>query len=89
MTREYSTIFLPTRPQPDTIVGIFLLSTFGREQYPGIENAEVKVLTTMPEGETASSLEEQASLIIFYFFLEDHNLSKKNINNFYCLLHDI
>lgn len=50
------TILLPARPQPDTIVAIFLLKTFGQEQYPGIENAKITIRPTPPEGETESSL---------------------------------
>lgn len=38
-----STILLPTRPQPDTIVAIFLLRIFGAERFPGIETATVEV----------------------------------------------
>lgn len=36
-------IVIPTRPQPDTLVGIFLLKTFGREEFPGVEDAVVEV----------------------------------------------
>lgn len=50
------TILLPARPQPDTIVAMFFLKTFGQKQYPGVENAEISVLPTPPEGETESSL---------------------------------
>ena len=43
MQKAISTIVLPTRPQPDTIVAIFLLREFGKEQFPGIESANVAV----------------------------------------------
>jgi len=36
-------IFIPSRPQPDTIVAIFLLKTFGKELFPGVENAKIEV----------------------------------------------
>ncbi len=42
------TILLPTRPQPDTIVAIFLLKTFGNERFPGIENIRVEVNPDAP-----------------------------------------
>lgn len=43
MSESISQIILPTRPQPDTIVAIFLLKKFGQEKYPGVENATVAV----------------------------------------------
>lgn len=48
------TILVPTRPQPDTIVAIFLLKTFGGERFPGIENFKVEVNPDAP----AESFEE-------------------------------
>lgn len=36
-------IVLPTRPQPDTIVAIFLLKTFGQDRFPGIKSARIEV----------------------------------------------
>ena len=43
MSESIKTIILPTRPQPDTIVAIFLLCQFGKEQFPGVETASVTV----------------------------------------------
>lgn len=42
------TLILPTRPQPDTIVAIFLLKTFGAARFPSIENFQVKVDPATP-----------------------------------------
>ncbi len=56
MEPQFHTIFLPTRPQPDTIVAIFLLKTRGGEKYPGIEKAAVKIMSDIPSGETLESL---------------------------------
>ncbi len=42
------TIFIPTRPQPDTIVAIFILTTLGRERFPGIEDARIEVKPSAP-----------------------------------------
>jgi hypothetical protein len=36
-------IVIPTRPQPDTIVAIFLLKTLGKGHFEGIDNAIVEV----------------------------------------------
>lgn len=41
--KPITSIFIPSRPQPDTIVAIFLLKTFGKELFPGIEKATVEV----------------------------------------------
>jgi len=43
MNDSITSIVLPTRPQPDTIVAIFLLRTFGSEQYDGVTTATVTV----------------------------------------------
>jgi hypothetical protein len=43
MSQTIHTIVLPTRPQPDTIVAVFLLHTFGEQMYPGIKTAKVTV----------------------------------------------
>ena len=42
------TILLPTRPQPDTIVAIFLLKTFGTTRFLGIEHVRVEVNPNAP-----------------------------------------
>lgn len=64
MGQSYQKIILPTRPQPDTIVAISLLRLFGRDKYPGIENASVEVLSILPEGETEESLQNQGVFLI-------------------------
>jgi len=53
---EITIILLPTRPQPDTIVAIFLLKKFGQERFPAIESANVAVQATLKDGETFESL---------------------------------
>lgn len=57
-------IMLPARPQPDTIVAMFFLRTFGQERYPDIERAEILVRPTPPEGANESSLLKQRILPI-------------------------
>lgn len=36
-----TSILLPTRPQVDTLIGLFLLKQFGEKQYPGVSTATV------------------------------------------------
>ncbi len=50
------TILLPTRPQPDTLVAIFLLKTFGKEKFAGVAEAQVEVRHQLKDGETFESL---------------------------------
>jgi len=60
----YLKIILPTRPQPDTILGIFLLKKFGKEKYPGIEKAAIEIWQELPKGETPDSLEKKGVLTL-------------------------
>lgn len=64
MENTYNKIILPTRPQPDTIVGIFLLKTFGKEKYPGIENAKIEIFADLPQGKTEKDFEKEGVLLI-------------------------
>ena len=43
MAPHFHTVVIPVRPQPDTLAAIFLLKQFGREKYPGIEEARVEI----------------------------------------------
>lgn len=51
-----TSLAIPTRPQTDTIVAIFLLKTFGKERFPGVESAGVEVRPTLLPGENFDSL---------------------------------
>jgi hypothetical protein len=62
--RPCKKIIIPTRPQSDTIVAIFILKTFGRESYPGIEAAPIEVSSGIPEGETFQTLLEKGTLAL-------------------------
>lgn len=64
MSSLFSTIILPTRAQPDTLVAIYILKKYGQEKFPGIHNATVEVWQTMPDNETVESLEEKGYLLI-------------------------
>lgn len=64
MSPFYQKIILPTRPQPDTILGIFLLKNFGREKYPGTEKAKIEIWQELPKNETSGSLEKKGVLVL-------------------------
>ncbi|OGF62818.1 hypothetical protein A2662_02840 [Candidatus Giovannonibacteria bacterium RIFCSPHIGHO2_01_FULL_45_33] len=57
-------IVLPVRPQPDTLVAIFLLKRFGKTTFPGIEEAGLEVWQTMPEGKTSEDLEKEGYILM-------------------------
>ena len=40
---QISNIVLPVRPQPDTIIAVYLLKAFGKTKYSGIENAIITI----------------------------------------------
>lgn len=61
---SYTTIVLPTRPQPDTLVAIFILKKFGEEKFLGIKEASLQIWQTMPERETEDSLAEKGIVLI-------------------------
>src|SRR3990170_1666080 len=76
---SYHTIILPSRPQPDTIVGIFLLKKFGKESYPGLNNTKIEIWQELPENETVDSLNKKGVLVLDLGGGKfDHH--KKNIN---------
>lgn len=64
MSKKYTKIILPSRPQIDTIVSIFLLKTFGKEKYPGIEHATVEIMSMLPENEDTKSFDKNGVLLI-------------------------
>ena len=75
-------IILPTRPQPDTILGILLLRNFGKEKYPGLENAEIEIWQELPKGETSNSLEKKGVLVLDLGGGKfDHHQQNKNLSH--------
>ncbi len=58
------TIATYAKPQPDTIAAIFLLKKFGEVHFPGVSTAKIELMTQLPEGETAESLEAKGYLLI-------------------------
>lgn len=61
---KYAKIVLPTRPQPDTLVAIFILKKFGDEKFPGIKEAQVDFWQIVPEGENEESLDKKGVVLI-------------------------
>lgn len=55
---------MPTRPQPDTVVAIFILKKFGDTLFPGVKDARVEFWQVIPEGKTAESLLAQGYILI-------------------------
>jgi len=51
--KYFTRIALPSRPQPDTLVSIFLLKMFGRDVFPGIEDAVCEVRPAIEAGSEA------------------------------------
>jgi hypothetical protein len=60
----FNKIILPTRAQPDTIIAIFILKSFGETKLPGINNASIGVWQMLPTGETEESLSAKGILLI-------------------------
>ncbi|MBI2023468.1 hypothetical protein HYT01_02830 [Candidatus Giovannonibacteria bacterium] len=61
---DIKAIILPTRPQPDTLVTIFILKRFGKEHLPGVENAPLEIWQTLPAGKSAQDLEAEGYILI-------------------------
>lgn len=61
---SYKKIVIPTTLHVDTIIAVFMLKEFGKEAYPGIENAEIEIWNTIPEGETLESLSQKGFFLI-------------------------
>lgn len=60
----FTTIFIPTRPQPDTIVAIFILKKYGMTLLPGIENASYKILTQVDASKTEEDYLREGAILI-------------------------
>jgi hypothetical protein len=61
---EYKTIILPTRPQVDTVISIFVLKHFGESFFPGIKTASYEFMSNLPAGASEESLAEEGRLPI-------------------------
>lgn len=63
-SKEYTSVVLPTRPQPDTIIAIFILKHFGAEHFPGIGSASYESFAHLPEGESEESLMAKGKILL-------------------------
>jgi hypothetical protein len=80
MANIYNKIIIPTRPHPDVIVGIFLLTKFGTEKYPGIKDASIDIWQELPAGDTNLSLEQKGVLLLDLGKGKfDHHDTQKNL----------
>lgn len=61
---QYTTVILPTRSQPDTLVAIFILKKFGEARFPEIKGAAVDFWQTVPAGETEETLDQKGIILI-------------------------
>jgi hypothetical protein len=57
-----STILIPTRPQPDTLVAIYLIKRYGNEHFPGIDGAQV-ITQSSPMEQSEETLEQQGMIV--------------------------
>lgn len=57
-------IALPTRPQTDTIIAIYILKAYGESFFPGIRNAKYEVISNLTEGKTEKDYLKEGTLLI-------------------------
>ncbi|HZS43266.1 MAG TPA: hypothetical protein VFA52_03575 [Candidatus Paceibacterota bacterium] len=73
-TFNISTVQIPTRPQPDTIIALFLLNEYASSIFQGIDSAEIKCNPIFPKDETFESLLQKGILTIdFEQSIFDHH----------------
>lgn len=56
------TIITPTRPQPDTLVALYIMKTYGNDRFPGVDSAQVEIVSLPPSG-SEQDLESQGILL--------------------------
>lgn len=59
-----NSIILPTRPQIDTVVSIFVLKRFGEETFAGINDAKYEFISSLPADGTEESFLKEGKLLI-------------------------
>ncbi len=60
----FKAILIPTRPQPDTIVAIFLLRTYGPTVFEGIATARYEVVSQLEQGKTQEDYLKEGKILI-------------------------
>jgi hypothetical protein len=58
------TIYTPSRPQTDTCIAILILRRYGKDIFPGIEDANYEVVPRLGEGDTEESLRSEGIFLI-------------------------
>lgn len=64
MKAMFTTICLPTRPQPDSICAIYLLKAYGEKAFPGIKDATIEIRMQLDPGKTADDYEKEGVILI-------------------------
>lgn len=64
MNFHIHTICIPTRPQPDTLVAIYLLKTYGKQILPKIESATYKILSQVDPAMTEFDYLQKGELLL-------------------------
>jgi hypothetical protein len=57
-------ILMPTRPQVDTAIAVYLLRRYGEKEFPGIGTAVCRVSPKLPDGKNGAALEAEGMLCI-------------------------
>ncbi len=61
---QYSTIILPTRPQADTLVCLFILRHLGEMGFWGISQAKIVITPKLPDGKTERQFADEGILLL-------------------------
>ena len=60
----FNAILIPTRPQPDTIVAIFLLKTYGPGVFEGIDTAQYEILSQVDPSKTEQEYMREGRIML-------------------------
>ncbi len=61
---HFTKIVLPTRPQPDTIVAIYILKTYGATVFPGVGSCAYALMSTLEDGRTERDYLREGTILI-------------------------
>lgn len=64
MSQPFSSVVLPTRPQPDTIVAIYLLKKYGSTIFPGIDTCSYKMLAQLENGKDEKAYFKEGMILL-------------------------
>lgn len=86
MAELYHTIYVQQEIDPDSLIAIFVLKEFGDFLYPGIGQAKIDVVESMPENKNGWALDEEG-IVSFHFddakfpFREQLSLTKQVLSD--------